>query len=83
MPEEAFQNLAGFFRQLCFIERRHHQFEPTVARTFVHRELPVPHPQTGMSALFDIAHGSAEAAYQKVAQTFFRPGHVGGGVHRS
>lgn len=83
MPEEAFQNLAGLFRQLRFVEGGCHQFEPAVPRAFVYDEGRVAHAEPGVAALFDVAHGPAEPAHEEVAQPLFGSGQVIGGIHGS
>lgn len=72
----------GFWQQVGFVEGAGHQPHPAVPGPFVDREPHVAHPQPWMSALFDVALRSAEAADQEVPQPLAGSVQFLGGVHR-
>lgn len=83
-PVEELAQERGHVRRQCGVaERRVHELEPAVARACVDRKRHVPHPQTWVPALLDVALGPTEAADQEVAQPCFGALEIVGGVHRA
>lgn len=81
MVEESTQNLFGFRREGGFGKCVIHQQHPAVAGALIDGKWGVAHAQAGVAALFDVVGRSAEAEDEKVAETGFGAGEVGGGVH--
>ena len=69
-------------RHILLVDRRHHQFHPTIARSLIHHEWIVAHAHARMAAIADVVLRAAKAVDQKAAQTFLRTGDVRFGIHR-
>ncbi len=74
------QGVVHFRRQGGFLECVGHELHPAVAGGLVDREGGVAHAQAGVSALFDVAGGAAEAGDEEVAEADFGSGQILGGV---
>ena len=59
-------------RHILLVDRRHHQFHPTIARSLIHPEWIVAHAHARMAAIADVVLRAAKAVDQKAAQTFLR-----------
>lgn len=81
MFQERAHDLFGGWREFGFFERFRHELNPAVAGCLVHHEWGVPHSQSWVSTLFDVALRSAESKNQKLSQAFFSALKVVGRVH--
>ena len=78
--EESAQQGFGFGRELHFGKGFVHDGEPSVARGLIDFESGVAHAEAGVAALFDVAHGAAEAADEEIAEALLGSGEVVFGV---
>lgn len=81
MSKEGGEGFGGGGREVGFGEGVSHEGEPAVAGAFIDHVGGVAHAEAGMSALLDIAHGSAEAADEEFAETLLGPGEIVRGIH--
>jgi hypothetical protein len=81
--EEFPQERIRFGRERGFRQGIVHELNPAVARRPADGKRDVPHAQTGMPALFQIALRSSKPENQEIAQTFFGAREVVARVHRA
>ena len=69
--KEGAQRQINVSRELRLVERARHQLDPSIARPAVDGERGVPHAQTRVSALLDIARRTTKSPNQEVAEALF------------
>lgn len=80
--EELAQDGSCLWFEMRFVKGSIHQLYPAIAGGLIDDERHVPHPQSWMAALLDIAWRTTETADQKVAQPLLSAGKIVGRVHR-